>query len=462
MPAEPPEPIRLPESLWRRHDVVDMCRRRDAASLLRLANSSKYRVSQGRLASWIGSETGEVNKLINGKAGQVLRLDRWERIADALNMPDHARVTLGLAPRQADLTLSAGVSPSDRPGQPLRSDVDRRELLVNAALLGAASALSAAPLPVSGGSRVGRADVEAVREMVTLFSRSDQRRGGGHGRSAVAHYLTSEVVGGYLRGRFADDRLRGAMFGAAGELAYLVGWMAFDDADHAIARQSFALALDLADEGDDPALSGHILRAMAHQSIDVGRLDQATTFASLSVDSRRRSSASSRERALIGVVHARSLAAVGDKKGAAAALVLAEDDLAAARAGDGEPDRVFFFGEASLAHETACALRDMGDTDGAVREFSRSVRTRQSARFTRTHAITLGYLGAVQAQSSGGIEEACATWSLALDSMDGVRSGRARQVAAGMRSALGPLRGRRIAGVDEVDDRAARYLGAAA
>ena len=87
---------------------------------------------------------------------------------------------------------------------------------------------------------------------------------------------------------------------------------------------------------------------------------------------------------------------------------------------------MFFFGEASLAHETACTLRDTGDLSGALKEFRRSVRTREATVFTRTHAVTLGYLGAVQARR-GEIDQACVTWSNALDAMDGIHSGRIRQ-----------------------------------
>ncbi len=87
-------------------------------------------------------------------------------------------------------------------------------------------------------------------------------------------------------------------------------------------------------------------------------------------------------------------------------------------------------------HETACALRDTGDLPGAAQEFSRSIRTRDVATFTRTHAVTLGYLGAVQAASA--IEEASSTWSNALDAMQGINSGRTRQVAIDMSLTLAP------------------------
>jgi hypothetical protein len=116
---------------------------------------------------------------------------------------------------------------------------------------------------------VGRGDLETVREMASLFSRVDQRRGGGHARTALVQYLTSDVVT-YLRGSYTDERVRKDMFSAASELAYLSGWMAFDNAEHAIAQHYFSIAVKLAAEADDPPMAGHVLRAMAHQAVDLG------------------------------------------------------------------------------------------------------------------------------------------------------------------------------------------------
>jgi hypothetical protein len=312
-----------------------------------------------------------------------------------------------------------------------------------------------------GSRRVGNGDVDAVRDMAAMFSRIDQRRGGGHARTAVVQYLSADVAG-YLHGNFGTERVRRDMLSAAGEIAYIAGWMTFDNCEHATAQRYFSIALKLAAEADDPPLAGHILRALAHQALDLGHRRQALDLATASVTGDRYAQASHRERALLGVVHARSLAITGHREATAAALLRAEDDLAAAYAGEGEaePDRVFFFGEASLAHETACALRDGGDLPGATREFRRSVRTRKAAMFTRTHAVTLGYLGSVQIQQND-VEQACHTWSAALDSMDGIRSGRTRQVAADLRHLLVPFQRRRLSFVNELDARAAAYLAAA-
>ncbi|MGH3573847.1 MAG: hypothetical protein ACRDQV_19290, partial [Pseudonocardiaceae bacterium] len=119
--------------------------------------------------------------------------------------------------------------------------------------------------------------------------------------------------------------------------------------------------------------------------------------------------------------------------------------------------RVFFFGEASLAHETACTLRDTGDLSGALKEFRRSARTRKAKTFTRTHAVTIGYLGAVHLRR-GEIDQACSTWSTALDAMDGIHSARARQIVVDMRAALSAFRRSGVPATVELDARACAYL----
>lgn len=305
---------------------------------------------------------------------------------------------------------------------------------------------------------VGHDDVAAAREVMTLFSRLDQRHGGGHGRTAVAQYLTNEVAG-RLDASFANDTLKCEMFSAAGELAYLAGWMAFDNDEHAVAQRYFLASTQLSTESEDAPLTGHALRAMAHQAIDLGHKAHGLKLAEESVSGDRYRTACPRERALLKVVHAKALSAVGRSRESAKALIEAENNLSAASSSDNEPARVFFFSEASLAHETACALRDSGNLTGASEQFKLSVEKRRAATFKRTHAVTLGYLGNVQARR-GEIEQACATWKSALMAMGTVQSGRTRDVAHDIRATVAPYLRQNIADVGEIDQRARDYLAA--
>ncbi|MGW4328303.1 helix-turn-helix domain-containing protein [Nocardia sp. NPDC004573] len=348
-----------------------------------------------------------------------------------------------------------------------KADVERRSFLrvgystaLSASVLLPGSLDHAAILPrkESRVRYVGEADVAAVRDVMLVFSQIDQRLGGGHGRTAVVQYLTNEVTG-YLKGSFASETARRQMFSAAAEMAYLVGWMAFDNDEHAAAQRYFATSTQLAAEAEDAPLTGHVMRAMAHQAVDLGHPEQALQLAEASISGARYRSACPRERALLKVVYAKALSAAGRPAESAKALLQAEQDLAAVSDSDREPTRVFFFSEASLAHETACALRDAGNLAGAADQFQLSVRKRKATAFTRTHAVTLGYLGTVQART-GEIEQACATWRSALDAMGGVQSGRTRNVARDIRSTLAPYRGQPIPGVRETADQAAEYLAA--
>ncbi|MCX5390920.1 lipopolysaccharide assembly protein LapB [Streptomyces sp. NBC_00094] len=305
---------------------------------------------------------------------------------------------------------------------------------------------------VGPNRRVGETEVRAVREMTEFFARRDQRHGGVDGRSALYQYIVDDVAR-YVSGVFSGENSRRALYSAAAEAVYVAGWMSFDASQHEPARRYFILALKLAAEADDAPLAGHILRAMAHQAIDLGHARAALDLATASIERKRYDDATPRERALIGVVRARALAVDGQKSSAISAIHQAETDLDQAAAGDDEPQRVWFFQEASLAHETARTLWALGDLDGALRHFRTSVRHRRTDSFSRTHAVTLGYMGTVQA-GQGKIEAACQTWSRALDAMEGVQSGRTREAVVTMRTTLSPFRSRGIPSVSEVDERA--------
>ena len=384
-------------------------------------------LNQETLGRWLGLTQAQVSKIENRSRPET-RLDILIDWAKVLQLP--------LDMLWFDMPNQSRFASNHQSGQGSRAPILLDELVVPRSpdqLLAAHTGTSSRSL----SRRIGSGDVEVVREMTLLFSRTDQRRGGGHGRSAVMEYLKSDVIP-QLNGVYAAERTRCEMLSAAGELAYLAGWMAFDDSDHALAKDLFAHAVKLASEANDPPLIGHVLRAMAHQSLDLGFSAEAYDLATASVEGDRYSRASSRERALLGVIHARSLAVRGEGGRASSVLLQAEDDLSKASPESPEPNRVFFFSEASLAHETACTLRDLGDLPGADEKFQRSINLRDASKFTRTHAVTLGYLGAIKARQ-GEIYEACAVWSKCLDAMQGVRSGRTRRVVSEMRATLLPL-----------------------
>ncbi|WP_327370759.1 Tat pathway signal protein [Streptomyces sp. NBC_01217] len=431
-----------------------------AAAVVRVAAESGAReleaISRSHIAMWVQGTRP------SGRAPRILRETLSRRLGRRLTLAD-----LGLEEGPTGTTDSG----SDWSVDPLTVlaelgsddlDMHRRKLLATAAYSAAGLALptaswwaaapaAAAKRPAVSPRLVAQADIDDVLDLTTFYSARDQQRGGASGRSALAGHLRDDAVP-LLGSRFRTEQLRRDTYSAVAEMTYLAGWMAFDASEHRTAQRYLTLAARIAAEAGDGPLGGHILRALAHQAVDLGHPRRALALADASMSRDRYGQASPREKALLAIVHARALAADGDRAGTLAAISRAERDLARADNNDA-PSRVGFFQEASLAHETACALRDMGQPLDAEIHFQRSVATRRRQQYARTHSVTLGYLGAVQVQQ-GRLDEACATWNQALDAMAGVQSGRARDVIVRMQSDLSPVRQRGGRHVAELDRRA--------
>ncbi|MEU7028875.1 Tat pathway signal protein [Streptomyces sp. NPDC046275] len=450
---------RISETGWSQPQV--------AAAMVRVARevgaTELYAVSRSHIAMWIrGTRPSEEARPILCET-LSRKLGRRITLAD-IGLPDDSSSdgpTAGLDWSADTPTVLADLGSDDL-------DMDRRQIL-------AAAAYSAAGLAVPGAAywtqapeqararkpissrEVTEADIDDLRHLTAFYSSRDQQRGGAAGRSGLVAHLKLEATP-LLTRRFRDDYIRRATYTAVGEMTYLAGWTAFDAGQHHLAQRYFTAAVKLAAEANDGPLAGHVLRAMAHQAVDLGHPRHALELASASMEPRHYGQASHQEKALLSIVHARALAASGDRAGTLAAITRAERDLG--RAGtDHTPDRVTFFTEASLAHETACALRDLGSTRDAAAHFQRSVATRQQHAYTRTHSVTLGYLGSVQVRQ-GHLDEACDTWGKALDAMTGVHSGRARDVLVRMQSDLSPFRRRGSRKATELGHRAAEMLRA--
>ena len=99
--------IEIPDEFWQHAEVLDALRRRDIGRLFVLLNDATG-ISQTRLAIACDTTQPKISGYMRG-VSKVEELDVFERIADGLNMPDSARIALGLAP-QADPTSPASPS----------------------------------------------------------------------------------------------------------------------------------------------------------------------------------------------------------------------------------------------------------------------------------------------------------------------------------------------------------------
>jgi transcriptional regulator with XRE-family HTH domain len=89
-------PIKMPDWAWTGQDIRQALRARDVASIFRFAQQYGG-ASQGRIAAETGILQGRVSEIMNG-GRRVVALEVFERVAEALSMPDGARMLLGLAP----------------------------------------------------------------------------------------------------------------------------------------------------------------------------------------------------------------------------------------------------------------------------------------------------------------------------------------------------------------------------
>lgn len=105
MPGRANDLIDIPDAFWQRTETVAALRERHIGRLFALL--TKYTgASQTRIGIACGMSQGRVSNIVRG-ISLVDKLDVFERIADGLDMPDPARIALGLAPRASSPTTSA-------------------------------------------------------------------------------------------------------------------------------------------------------------------------------------------------------------------------------------------------------------------------------------------------------------------------------------------------------------------
>jgi tetratricopeptide (TPR) repeat protein len=211
--------------------------------------------------------------------------------------------------------------------------------------------------------RVGPTDVDAVRATTSAFAELDNRFGGGHARSALIQYLSSDLTG-LLAGRYSDGVGR-QLFAAGAEATLLAAWMSYDAGIHGLAQRYFIQALRLAQTADDVLLAANILDAMSHQATFLGRPREAANMA-------RAARTGTQGRSTPGVeahfyaMEARALASAGDEVRANHALSEATRVFERRRPGD-DPEWISYFDDAELNAEFSHCLRDLNRRKDAIR-----------------------------------------------------------------------------------------------
>ena len=414
--------------------------------------------------------------------GEVLRTNRsavahWvagtglgERTAAYLVEALSRRAGRPVAPEQIGLAvaphlLAGGDDPAGEVSALARADAGHRGFLAMAVytVAGASLPLGYDHEPVSrllrarsGQGRAGAAEVTVVRQVTRAFGAADEVLGGGHGLSAVAVYLADTAVP-LLSARFSREQDRREAYGAAAELAWLLGFKHHDLSQEGAAQAYYRAGFQLAAEADPHGHTAWMTRALAHQALAAGHRRQARDLAEAAL-ALAVGHADGATESLLHVTRARTLAALGDNAGAARALLAAEDALA--REDGPQAGYSLLAGPAvgTFASHTARALTEAGDHAGAEARHRAAFGSWDQTAFPRVHLLTWTDLGdSLAAQAKA--DEAVAAWERALTMADGMASARSRMALSSVRGRLAAYRRRGVPGAAGLEQRM-RHAGA--
>lgn len=385
-------PDEKPDEFWDRPAIRDALQSRHFGRVL-CAYRYEHRpvLTQARIGRWLGLTQGQVSRLERDDepAHDLKKLVIWAR-------------NLGIPERLLWFRLSE---------QEPRTGRGPRIASSNGSF-----GWFGASVTRDRGVQVEHADVASVREMTAAFRKLDNRYGGGHARTMVAGYLSSNVVPLLREGRYRHE-VRRELAGAVAELGQLAGWMAYDMGDVGAGRLHLRQALRLYQEVGDDALAGEMLAGMSHHAAFYRESVLATDLARAAKGTATGTGLS----ALVAesaVMEAHGLALLRDTRACVAALGEAEKTFAAAE-GEDRPEWLGYFDSAYLAAKFAHCFRDLDRPVEAERFARRSLE--MSEGYDRGRLFNTALLSSVLADQRR-VEEACETGSRAVALASGVQS----------------------------------------
>jgi tetratricopeptide (TPR) repeat protein len=272
--------------------------------------------------------------------------------------------------------------------------------------------------------------IQTAESLAQVFSTSDRAFGGGSTRGALIGYLAYHLSPILRSSARPSVQLR--LHAITAQLAYLCGFMCFDDELHGLAQRYYVTALSLAAEAEDPISYAVTLRAMSVQAQSLGHHRQALHLAEAAVTIGK--SADSMRQAFLHGHLASARAAAGDRAGAGKSFATAERFLEKTTSMSTSLTGTYHL--ASLAHQEAEVRRFLGDREAAVAALTRSIRHRPAPE-RRARALNLAKLAELQL-ASGHLDRAVRTWRAFLDDYPHLVSGRADTALATMRALLRP------------------------
>jgi len=274
-------------------------------------------------------------------------------------------------------------------------------------------------------------DVVGAESVLGAYSRSDHAFGGGHSRHALAQHLSHTISP--LLGVPAPADVRRDLLVVAAKMAYLCGFMHFDDALNSSAQQYYRVSLRLADEADDRVGYATALRGLSVQAESLGHHTLSAQLAQAAVDVGWHA-APVPVRAFLSGQLAVATAAIGEHVASLGHFRRTERLLDRASS---NTDAVGAFHEASLEYQYATLAVYQGAPMVAIDAFKRSLRARPDDE-RRSRALTLARTAELFLDC-GHLESACEQWHRFLDGYPGLTSRRVDEALGTMRARLLPF-----------------------
>ncbi|QVI24508.1 hypothetical protein KHQ06_18355 [Nocardia tengchongensis] len=303
-----------------------------------------------------------------------------------------------------------------------------------------------------GARAIGMNQVAGIRNMFSLFQEMDVMRGGGHARTALISYMNSTVIP--LIRREHEPDVQKALYDAAAEQAYLIGWMAYDDGEHGLAQRYLIQALRLSQAAENPVLGAHVLAGMADQANLLGYSHEAVALARAGLHGIG-PEASPACYADLGILEARALARLGDATAATKAIGRAERVFDSVDH-ESEPewarfiDRAYFFGEA------ANVFRDLNQPNEIDRFAGMSIEDCLQQRRARRGGLSQAAVAAAHIQRNE-IEAAAERGRIVIRLTTTVNSSRCLEAVTDLQRKLKPFA--TIPQVQEFNQDASNMLG---
>ncbi|MGY0235571.1 hypothetical protein [Longispora urticae] len=248
---------------------------------------------------------------------------------------------------------------------------------------------------------IGMTEVDHIRDTFRHFQEMDVMRGGGSARGALVAYVNANVMP--LVNETHTPEVQQALYEAAAEQTYLLGWMAYDNGQHGLAQRYLIQSLRLAEASGNVVLGAHVLAGMSDQANLLGHPREALSLARAG---QRGITADDSPACLadLQILEGRAHASLGDVRAASQAVVRAEQTFGSVDHAN-EPEWARFIDKAYLFGEAAHTFRDLDQPDQIDRFAGESAaeakRQGRARRGALSHAaLAIGDLHRGQVESA--------------------------------------------------------------